>query len=99
MIDADCAAYPAPDLDSVFAGGCASNVDFYAANACHCALHGSSEAVMIDELNAYLSCASHASKHMKLFFAENPLTSLKVNDSIVLSSETIALMMFFLLSS
>lgn len=99
MIDADCAAYPAPDLDSVFAGGCASNIDFYAANACHCALHGSSEAVMIDELNAYLSCASHASKHMKLFFAENPLTSLKVNDSIVLSSETIALMMFFLLSS
>lgn len=99
MIDADCAAYPAPDLDSVFAGGCASNIDFYAANACHCALHGSSEAVMIDELNAYLSCASHPSKHMKLFFAENPLTSLKVNDSIVLSSETIALMMFFLLSS
>ena len=99
MVDADCAAHPTPDLDSVFAGSCASTVDFYATNACHCVLHESSEVVMIDELNAYLSCAIHASKHMKLFFAENPLTSLKVNDSIVLSSETIALMMLFLLPS
>lgn len=99
MVDADCAAHPTPDLGSVFAGSCASNVDFYATNACHCVLHESSEVVMIDELNAYLSCAIHASKHMKLFFAEKPLTSPKVNDLIVLSSETIDLMILFLLSS
>ncbi len=99
MMDADCATHPTPDLDSVFARSCASNVDFYAANAGHCVLHEFSEVVMIDELNAYLSWLIHTSKHMKLFFAENPLISLKVNDSIVLSSETIALMMLFLLSS
>ena len=99
MVDADRAAHPAPDLGSVFAGGCASNVDFYAANACHRILHEHTEAVMIDELSAYFSCVIHASKHMKLFFAEKPLTSPKVNDLIVLSSETIDLMILFLLSS
>jgi len=99
MVDADRATYPAPNLDAVFTRGCASNVNFYSANACHCVLHEYGEVVLIDELNAYFSCAIHASKHMKLFVAENPLTSLKLNDSIVLSSERIALVMLFFSAS
>lgn len=80
MVDVDYATYSAPNLDPVFTGGCASNVDFYPACACHRVLHAPSEVVLIEELNAYLSCIIHTSKHMKLFFAENPFTSLNVND-------------------
>ena len=82
-MDRDSPTNSAPDLGAVFARCDASNVDFHTANACNRVLHGSRQSVLIHELSDSTASTTHASKHMKLLLAENPLTSSNSRDSIV----------------
>ena len=82
VVNRNCAAHSAPDFGAVFARGCSCNVYFHTANACDCVLHGATQWVLIDELNAQSARPSHASKHTKLLLAEKPLTSLNCADSM-----------------
>ena len=80
VVNRNGAAHSAPDFGAVFARGCSCNVYFHTANACDCVLHGATQWVLIDELNAQTSRRIHTSKRMKLLLAENPFTSSNLTD-------------------
>ena len=72
----------APNFGSVLTGRCTSNVNFYTAYTGYCGLHGQAEQDPLDELNAQEPRLPHASKHVKIFVVEKPLTSSNENFSL-----------------
>lgn len=89
----------APNFGSVLTGRCTSNVNFYTAYTRYCGLHGQAEQVPLDELNAQETRLTHASKHVKIFVVEKPLTSSNENFSISPPAEEIVCTMACSLSS